>query len=174
MRKLLVFIVVILALVCTIIVVNYVALQLPMTKELSQDPRNSDITIWSHYQAFIAPSTLVLDLRSVGDDKAPVDVFRCLLQSASAFKSKSFDTVVLKHRGRAKFTLEGTYFKTLGDEYSWQNPVFTIRTFPQHIMKLDGSQAFPTWEGGWIGVTTKQMEDFLEFHKQWYVDDLVG
>ena len=47
-----------------------------------------------------------------------------------------------------------------------------MRTFPENVYALDGAKAFPSWTGGLIGVTGKQMEDFAEFHKQWYIYDL--
>jgi len=61
----------------------------------------------------------------------------------------------------------------LGKEYSWQNPVYTIRTFPENLINLDGSMAYPEWTGGWLRVTGKQMEDFNNFHKKWYLEDIL-
>ena len=57
-------------------------------------------------------------------------------------------------------------------EYGIQNPVYTLRSLPQNVYNLDGTQAFSTWTGGLIGVVGKQMEDLSEFHKQWYINDL--
>jgi len=53
-----------------------------------------------------------------------------------------------------------------------QNPVYTMRTFPQNVYALDGSPAFETWSGGLLGVLGKQLEDFSEFHKQWYLNEI--
>jgi len=36
----------------------------------------------------------------------------------------------------------------------------------------DGKKAFGTWTGGLLGVLSKQMEDFGEFHEKWYVEDM--
>ena len=47
-----------------------------------------------------------------------------------------------------------------------------MRTLPENVFKMDGTAAFGTWTGGWLGVVGKQMEDFSEFHKQWYISDL--
>lgn len=49
------------------------------------------------------------------------DVFRVLLQYAQRIQSKRFDTVQLAYKGKTKFLLDGDYF---------QNPVYTMRTFP--------------------------------------------
>ncbi|HXF47992.1 MAG TPA: hypothetical protein VNL73_01025 [Verrucomicrobiae bacterium] len=120
----------------------------------------------------INPTKLILDLRKVSLDKAPADVFRCLNHAAEALASKDFTTVELQFRGKPKFLLEGSYFKTLGQEYELQNPVYTIRTFPENVKNMDGTAAFSSWSGGMLGVLQKQMEDFLEFNKQWYVNEL--
>ncbi len=89
-------------------------------------------------------------------------------------KKKEFETVNLKCKDKTKFVLKGDYFRRLGKEYDFQNPVYTMRTFPENVYTLDGEKAFPSWTGGLIGVTGKQMEDFAEFHQQWYIDDLIG
>lgn len=45
--------------------------------------------------------------------------------------------------------------------------IYLIRTFPENVKNLDGSPAFSTWEGGLLGVTNRQMEDFNAFMRQW-------
>ena len=60
----------------------------------------------------------------------------------------------------------------LGEEFGEQNPVYTIRTFPEHLSRPDGAQAFSTWTGGILGVLSKQMDDFNKFNKEWYIEDL--
>ena len=82
--------------------------------------------------------------------------------------------VKLSHAGNEKFRITGEYFKKLGLEFGEQNPVYTIRTMPQNLYKPDGTAAFGTWTGGVLGVLNNQMEDFNEFHRQWYVSDLAG
>ena len=62
----------------------------------------------------------------------------------------------------------------LGGEYDFQNPVYTMRTFSSHLYRPDGTKAFPEWTGGWLGVMTKEMEQFNEFHQQWYLTGLAA
>jgi hypothetical protein len=38
----------------------------------------------------------------------------------------------------------------------------------------DGSRAYPTWTGGLLGVAGKQVEQFGDFHKQWYFNSLTA
>jgi hypothetical protein len=102
------------------------------------------------------------------------DVFRVLLQFAGAEKSREFASVELSFRGKPKFLISGQYFKQLGQEYGTQNPVYTLRTFPENLMKLDGSRAYPSWTGGLIGVAGRQIEESNNFHRQWWLDDFTA
>lgn len=153
---------------------NYFMLQSPMSQVLNSDPKNDGILFFAHYGYYILPSVLVVDLRRVESDKAPLDVFRVFLQFASQTKERRFERVELAHQGRTKFLLQGEYFQTLGREYTFQNPVFTARTFPEHLYHPDGKQAFEHWSGGMISVLKEQMEDFREFHQDWYIKDITG
>ena len=117
---------------------------------------------------------LVIDLRKVSGTNSPADVTRVLLQFAQSQKAKTYSQVKLAHSGTKKFILKGDYFQTLGVEFGEQNPVYTMRTLPENVYLLDGTAAFGTWTGGILGVLGKQMEDFSEFHKRWYVTDLAN
>ncbi|GJA39145.1 hypothetical protein KAM342_43880 [Aeromonas caviae] len=113
-------------------------------------------------------------LREVKSDKSPMDVSRVLLQLSETLKDNNYKKVILSFKGGSKFMLEGDFFKETGMEYGIQNPVYTLRSLPQNVYNLDGTKAFPTWTGGLIGVLGKQMEDLTEFHKQWYINELVS
>lgn len=158
--------------IAVVAVANYTFLQRHVTAVLDSDPRNNGIEVVAHYELYILPSVLVFDLRVVSPTNSPADVFRILLQFAQAQKERSFSLVKLAHRGTEKFYLKGDYFQRLGQEYGEQNPVYTMRTFPENVYRTDGTPAFGTWTGGLLGVLTKQMGDFGDFHKQWYIADL--
>jgi len=49
-----------------------------------------------------------------------------------------------------------------------------MRTFPENLLKPDGSRAYQTWTGGLLGVVGKQVEDFNDFHRQWWLGDLTA
>jgi hypothetical protein len=153
---------------------NYINLSLPLDSVINSDSRNAGISVSAHYAYYVDTSTLVFDLRDVSSTNSPMDVTRVLLEYAAALDDKNFSEVTLSHTGTEKFRLKGDYFKTLGQEYGQQNPVYTIRTLPEHVYSLNGSAAFGTWTGGILGVLGKQMEDFSEFHKQWYINDLAS
>jgi hypothetical protein len=158
--------------VAAVLLANYFLVHHALATVLDKDPRNKGIAAFAHYDHFVVPGTLVLDLRGVAETNSAADVFRVLLQFAASQKDRNYETVKLSFRGEPKFLLRGTYFKTLGAEYGTQNPVYTMRTLPENLYRPDGTAAFGTWTGGLLGVLGKQMEDFGEFHKQWYIYDL--
>ncbi|HXS94149.1 MAG TPA: hypothetical protein VN736_06050 [Candidatus Limnocylindrales bacterium] len=148
---------------------NYITLSKPVDTTLGQDSRNHGIEVRVHYHNYISPSVLSFDLRSVSGDNSMADVFRVFLQSSKALREHEFEKVELQYRGDVRFFLEGKYFKQLGSEFDFQNPVYTMRTFTSHLYRPDGTKAFPEWTGGWLGVMTKELDQFSEFHKQWYL-----
>lgn len=150
---------------------NYFAVHRPIAQRLAVDPRNEKVTFWAYHRYGLVPGTLVVDLRALTDEAAMLDVMRALLQGAEALKSTKFERVLLAHKGITKFMLDGSYYQKLGQEYEGQNPMYTLRTFPENVYKVDGSPAYGTWTGGLLGVLTKQMEDLSEFSKAWYLDD---
>lgn len=158
--------------VATAALYNYVSVQRHVFSVISSDERNSGITVWAHYQYFIVPTSLVFDVRGLSGEKSPADVTRVLFQFAATMKERDFERVTLSSHGQPKFLLTGEYFSNLGAEYGVQNPVYTMRTLPENVYKLDGTAAFGTWTGGLLGVVGKQMEDFIELHKQWYINDI--
>jgi hypothetical protein len=114
---------------------------------------------------------IVFDVKSVQGEMSMVDMTRRLLKTAEALKDDDFERVFLAYKGTEKFYLEGAYFKQIGEERAWQNPVYTIRTMPSNVHNIDGSPAFGTWSGGLIGVIGGEMNDNADFHKKWWVDD---
>ena len=151
---------------------NYFQLQSQMNDVIKGDPRNNGVEVAVHFGNYVNPSVLVYDLKSISGTNSMADVFRVFLQFAKKVQSKQLDVVELSFKGKTKFKINGDYFQTLGKEYSWQNPVYTMRTFPENLMNLDGSRACPEWTGGWLGVAGKQIEDSNDFHKEWYLEDI--
>ena len=150
---------------------NFATLQQPIGRKLNQDPRNTGVVVNVHYENFVNPATIVFDLQRISLTNSAADVSRVLLQSSSALKQKTFDSVILAFRGRAKFVLKGEYFLKLGEEYGAQNPIYTLRTLPENVLKLDGTPAFTTWTGGLFGVVGKQVDELNEFHQQWWLSE---
>jgi hypothetical protein len=137
---------------------------------VEQNQRNGGVQVLAYYAGLSDPATLIFDLQDVSLEKSMADVFRVFLQSAEKLQEHTFQHVDLAFRGEPKFRMAGDYFTKLGKEYSWQNPVYTIRTFPESILNMDGTRAFPEWTGGLLGVVGKQFDDLTDFHKKWWLD----
>ena len=172
MKKIIWIVIALVIVIGGIYLFNYLTLIQPVLKTINSDNRNSGIEIELHYKNYVIPSDVVFNLKKVSGDKAVADVFRVLLQTTSALKDKEFKTVELAYKGKSKFKLKGLYFKKLGEEFETQNPVYTMRTFPENLLDMNGQPAYSEWSGGLLGVLNKQMEDFTDFNKKWYMEDL--
>lgn len=153
---------------------NYLSVNRPLQRVLTPDPRNQVVNARAHFANWVDVDTLVFDLTGISGTATRMDVFRAFLQYAEARKDRHFTKVILSARGTGKFTLDGDYFQQLGKEFSGQNPMYTIRTFPIHLAAIDGSKPFSEYEGGILGVLQKEMEQFTEFSDQWYVKDFAA
>jgi len=148
-------------------------LQSQMNDVLKNDPRNTGIEVSIKAENRVNTIILIYDLKSISKMNSMADVFRVFLQFSERMNKKKFDFVDLSYKGKTKFKIKGDYFQKLGNEYSWQNSIYTLRTFPENLINLDGSMAYPQWTGGLLGVTGKQMEDFNDFHRKWYLKEIL-
>lgn len=159
-------------LIVGVVAINAIYVAAPAYIGKNEDPRNSSVTMIAHLRWGIDPNTVVIDLIDLQPEASMADVTRCLLDIAQALKQKTFGSAELAFRGKAKFRMAGNYFRQLGDERSWQNPVYTIRTMAENIQTLDGKPAFGVLTGGWLAVTQRQVEAHNELHHRWYLTEL--
>lgn len=138
------------------------------------DERNKGVEVLVYLRDLSQPAFLTYDLQGILGEKSMLDVTRVFFQFSEQLKAEKYEQVDLCYRGERRFNIAGEYFQKLGKEFSWQNPVYTMRTLPENLKKPDGAPAYGTWTGGWIGVTGKQMEDFNDFHSKWYLADFVA
>jgi len=150
---------------------NFLTLNLPALNQTKLDNRNDGISYNIHYQNVFNLRTIVFDLKEIPSEKSPSDVFRVFLQAASGLKDKLFDFVEISYKGNTKFIISGEYYSKLGNEYTEQNPLYTMRTFTENLYDLNHQQAYDGWSGGILGVLGKQMEDFSDFNHKWYIDE---
>jgi hypothetical protein len=140
----------------------------------NEDIRNQGIEISVCYKSITDRSIIVIQMIKLTNTNSRADVFRYLLQLAEKLSDKNFTKVEFAYKGISKFYLKGEDFRALGKEYNVQNPMYTIRTFPEKLKKLDGSSAYETWTGGIFGVLEQQMKDFTDFHDKWYWNDITN
>lgn len=156
--------------VATVWGINFISLQAPLNSVISSDYRNSGVKASASYQWMINPGVLVFSVDEASS-ASPADVSRILLQYAERLEGRKFNSVLLAQKGKPIFLLKGDYFKQLGEEYGVQNVIYTLRTMPENVYELDGSPAFSSWSGGWLGVVGQQFEDLNDFHRRWLVDE---
>jgi hypothetical protein len=133
-----------------------------------------EATVLAYRRWLVSPSQIVVDVWSVKGSQSMAGMDRMLFKTAEGLQGKSYDTVVLAYRGQTRLIMDGGYFQEIGATRDTQNPVYTMRTMQEHLHNSDGSPAFETWTGGWLGVLGKQLEDHNEFHKRWWVNDALG
>lgn len=166
---------IILVLISTLVIIfsfNYFNLQKKLNKVLIEDSRNKGINVFCHYNNFIDSDVIIFNIWDVGGDNSMVDVDRVFLQFSEIMKNEKFKKVVFSYKFKNKFYLKGDYFKELGEEYSFQNPGYTIRTLPENIYNMNDEITFPKSTGGWLGILNDQMENHNNFHRMWYMNDL--
>ena len=168
MKKILIFIFATVALVAA---VNYFSLSMPANSATNIDYRNTGIETLVYYEYFLNSNSVVVDLWNVESDKSTADVFRVLFQIAEKFEERQFDKVYLATKGVKKFYIEGNYFKELGSSFSYQNPVYLVRNFPENTYLLDGDKAYSSWTGGALMVIGRQMEDLNDLSRTWFIGD---
>src|ERR1700722_5803426 len=126
--------------VCGVWAFNYVSVDKPLQGVLTKDSRNQVLTARAHFDDWVDTSTIVFDVTGISANATRMDVFRALLQYAEAMKDRHLTKLILAARRTGKFTLDGSYFQDLGKEFRTQNPMYTIRKFPTHLVAMDGSK----------------------------------
>jgi hypothetical protein len=160
--------------VAAIYVGNLVYVGHPVRSALETDVRNGGVSLSAHLEYWLLPNRLVLDLREIQGDKAALDLWRVLLQAAGALEAwdRHFEAVLLVRAGDPVFLMSGSDFTMLGSEHrAGQNPVYLLRTLPEKLRRPDGSAAFDSWTGGFLGVAMKQMEDLNSAALSWITGD---
>jgi hypothetical protein len=148
---------------------NFAMVAHPVAAALDGDPRNAGFTLRAHYGYYVQPGTLVLDLTRV-ETAAPIDLLRAAFAAADTLyaRDRSFERVILARSGTPVFLMKGEDFKTLGANMRVrENPAFLVRTFPQQLYRPSGEAAYGTWEGGLLGVLSRQMQDVNDAANMW-------
>lgn len=153
---------------------NSIVANKPLQRILVNDPRNAVVMEHAKFDGWLNVHVLIFDVEGVSGKATRMDVLRTFLQYAEAMKDQRFQKVVLACRGNKRFEMDGSYFQQLGREFHDQNPLYTMRTLPINVTTMDGSHPYSEYEGGVLGVLSKEMEQFVDFSDRWYSNDLVG
>lgn len=161
------------ALAIAAVFANNFALDRAARANLAGDTRNDLVRYELTYLVPWDRKTIVFNLKDVEPTGSALDVTRVLFQVAEGVSDRDFDRVILAYKGERRFYLQGWYFEEIGRTYSYENPTYLLRTMPENTFEMDGDAAFERWQGGLLGVATRQLEDFNTLHDRWYRDDLI-
>lgn len=156
-----------LAIAAALLVAYNLTVWLPVATALGRDDRNDVASLHVYRSWLVHPRDVTVDLVAVGD-AATVDLTRALFQTAEALKDREFGRIILARQGKPMFMMEGAAFAQLGQDYAaGENPVYLIRTLPEQLYLPDGTAAYGTWTGGWLGVLGRQLDDVNAFGQAW-------
>lgn len=136
---------------------------------LEKDSRNQTVDFTLHTDG----NDLEYCVNNISGEASSMDVFRVFLHAADQLKEKRFENVRLCFRREARFVLDGNDFAVIGAEYETQNPLYTIRTFPEKLLLTDGTAPYKEHRGGVLYLMRVQMADFQDMNEKWYMTDLI-
>lgn len=156
-----------------VFIYNHLRLQVPADEVIRNTPAGQGIVVRTHFGHYVDTSVLIFDLVSVSRTNNLADVFHLFIRFAEKMKGLSFREVRLACGGRVRFRVSGEYFRSLGAENAWKDPVKVMRTFPEHLLAEKEGRAYPRREGDQLTQVKMQMKDFYDCHERWYMKDLV-
>lgn len=124
-----------------------------------------------YYRYGVDPNNIVFDLRDLTAGASGAGVLGGFFQFAEEMQDRDFDYVYLAYHGHQRFRLAGDDFKEIGESFSYQNPVYLVRTLPEKLETPDGRRAFSSWSGGLLGVLGAQMDDVNALTRKWWLED---
>jgi hypothetical protein len=140
---------------------------------IASDPRNAGVVARAVAEPVGSGGCgLVVDVVDLAQGKSRLDAFRVLLMLASEQKEGDHEAVVLACRGEPRFTIRGEAFREMGRDYAAVSPMALLRSFSGLLQNMDGSRAYPEWEGGFLTVALQEIREFRDAHQRWYCDTL--
>lgn len=142
---------------------NFLFLQQPMNEILQNNTAFKGMSVSAHYEYWIVPGVIVYDLKGLGDSSTPLQVHTAFLEYAKAMKDHEFERVVLRWRGRERFSLDGPTFQKAGLEYAKRNFGFVLFDLPRLFQPLSPGEP----------PDTADADALMDFHRRWYGEDQV-
>lgn len=142
---------------------NYILLQRPMNQILAENSSYHGMKVSTHYQYWVIPGVLVYDLKELNAELDPLHVHTALLQFAHNMRSRTYERVELKFRGKERLQVDGETFRRVGVEYGKKNFNFAMFEVAKSAQPVD-----PTAELKKSGAPN---EALVDFHKIWYANE---
>jgi hypothetical protein len=134
----------------------------------------SGVTMVAYRRWLVDPTTTVIDIWHVSGEASMADVDRNLFLAADGLKGQHFSAVELAYHRSGRFLISGDKFNEIGKQWRSQSVMYLINSVASGATDLAGKPAFGRWEGGWLGVMMKQMQDHNQLHWAWYLAEMSG
>lgn len=133
------------------------------------DERNGDLQFTLQGQP---GEEITLDISELSGVESNIEMFRLLLHVADRLDAQDGGRtrLLLSSFGEDRVIVPAEEIQRLGAAFPDENPMYLLRTFPQHVQDLNGQSLFPERRGGLLAVSRLQMEDFGEFGRIWITD----
>ena len=144
---------------------NLLLLQEPVNDILHENAAFHGMNVSAHYQYWVVPGVVVYDLQGLSFRQTPIDVHTAFLEFAKKLKEKRYSKVELSYKGTTKFSIDGSSFHRLGEEYEKRNFDFVLYSFARLLRPENGTHAPDD--------RISDRDALLEFHRQWYGKDVM-
>ena len=133
------------------------------------DPRNEGVDF--DIETGLWNSDIGMNIEDVSLNKSMADVQRILFLTLERVSDRDFSRFYLLYEGDKRFYLEGGKARTIGQDYSWQNPIALIREFLPALRDMDDRKTYPRLNPSLLGGTMEAMENMKRFHMEWYLQE---
>jgi hypothetical protein len=106
---------------------------------------------------------VVYDLRELSFRQTPIDVHTAFLEFAKKLRERRYQRIELSYRGTAKFEIDGSSFRRLGEEYAKRNFDYVLYKFPRLFHSSKPGRA--------LNMHGSDRDALLQFHREWYGND---
>ena len=93
-----------------------------------------------------------------------IDLYRGLRLAAEGLGDRTFGEVALARNGKTVFVMSGDDFADYG---RYGASLAAVQRLPEQVRMPNGSPAFGSWTGGWLGVMGRRLEDMNTLATEW-------
>ncbi len=148
------------------------------TGKFAADPRNlalhSALTSCPSYESvagdirvgYTVNGDITIDLRKVKGGCRRIDPIHLILQLTGKLKDYKISYLILACQGKEKYRITKSDVDRLALNYDNDARGWSFMHLPELLLRPDGTHPFGTWEGGFLGVMSHQIEDLSTFMKE--------
>jgi hypothetical protein len=138
-------------------VLNYLALQRPLSKVVLQDARNQGVRATAYYDSYYQLSTVVFDVRGIGQPAGAAGVIRAFVAFAHELQGRDIDEVIISYRGNRKLKMDGSDFLSLGALIGNTTPKQLLWELSHDLRYMNGKQVIANLPGNYAALLQKSL-----------------